>query len=199
MHYTRFGKISQDMIDPIKDLVSNRSLSAYRDRDLDVMMLPKHITHGLYSAIFPKDFETDEVQICHSKVLITMPEGGWWIHKDGKDKNVAFNIVLQCNPEDWVRWYSEEEIEKLGLPVFRSNSSQSSSRDVLYKNYENTPFELEIHNEPGDVYLVNTDKYHTFKNKGTQVRLVIQTKFKPNPTFEQVLTRINQTGLLNIS
>lgn len=195
MHYTRFGKISQDIIDPIKDLlVNNRPPSSYRDLSFDVLILPKYITHDLYSAIFPKDFKTDEVQICHSKVFSTLPEGGWWIHKDGTDKNVAFNIVLQCNPEDWVRWYSEEEIEKLGLPVFRSNSS----RDILYKDYENTPFELEIHNKPGDVYLVNTDKYHAFKNKGTQVRLIIQTKFKPNPTFDQVLARITQTGLLNV-
>jgi hypothetical protein len=133
-------------------------------------------------------------------VFVTAPGYVYPIHKDGYDKKCALNIAINCNPTDWVRWYNASDIiaaggvEKLEHGKYY-DGTQYYSRNINIKTIDHVQPIEEIHNQAGDVYLVNTDVYHTFKNNGNSDRLIIQTKFKNNLSIDEVYSKIQETGL----
>lgn len=192
MNYKFLGSVSTSILNDIKLNVESRRNST---KQFEVIF-PEHIEQ-LYQAVFPPAFQSI---IEHSKVFVTAPGYSYPIHKDGYDKKCALNIAIDCNLTDWVRWYSADAIitsggvEQLNHGKYH-DGTQYYSRNVKIKNIEDVQPVEEIHNHPGDVYLVNTDVYHTFKNNGDSDRLIIQTKFKDNLSIDEVYSKVQEMGL----
>jgi len=130
----------------------------------------------------------------NQKAFFSKPDHGFRIHKDEPGTFCALNIVVSCNPGDWVRWYDESYINGIAK-VENIESTRSGkpmrSRNVPITTYEYIPFAEEVTNQqPGDVYLVNTDRYHSFKCNGTNDRIILQTKFWTCPSIEELAEQV---------
>lgn len=125
------------------------------------------------------------------------PGHGFRIHKDGLWCKTAFNISLSCNPDDWVRWYDEDYINSIGK-ISVLDRKNATSRNIDIMEYEDIPYIEEHRNEVGDVYLVNTDVYHSFKCNGESPRLVLQTKFHGFPDIETVYNSLKDVSFSNL-
>jgi hypothetical protein len=209
MNHKHLGNIPIELLTPIKDNIINSPI--YGTPVYKIIYPNDKVVKYFIDLIFPKDFQTDDLKIHNIKAFVTPPEhlstdgqlGCKYIHKDGVDKKCALNVVVECNPEDWVRWYTDEEIlvNRSGTMKMRENPPELNvamhSRDVLnIFDIENVPYVQELTNQtPGDFYLINTDVFHFFRNRGKNFRLIIQTKFAPNPSIEDLEKRIQEVGL----
>jgi len=131
------------------------------------------------------------------KALYSDPSHGFRIHKDGTQCKSAMNIALSCNPGDWVRWYDEDYINKIGS-VEILDDPRGSSRDVDIYEYEDIPYVQQENPQCGEVYLVNTDVYHSFKCNGNSPRIIIQTKFAGYPDFNTIRSSLMSTSFDNL-
>jgi len=131
------------------------------------------------------------------KAFVVAPGTGMRIHKDGMNCKSALNIAVSCNPGDWVRWYDEDTINTMGNVVAK-NDGESQSRNVDIVDFESVEYIEELHNSEGDVYIVNTDVYHSFKCNGTSPRIIIQTKFDKCPSFETVKESLTKNSFINL-
>ena len=115
------------------------------------------------------------------------------IHKDGVKCRSALNIVLQCNDDDWTRWYNHdlilEQSELRSLKFDNGNSSRETSLSI--DQIENMQFVEEFKSKVGDVYLIDVDTFHTWKCSGPNSRIIIQTKFDGFPTFNELCDKIS--------
>lgn len=209
MNYKHLGRVPVELLDPIKDRIVNDPI--YGTPVYKIIYLDPATVEYFVNLIYPKNFQTDDLKIQNVKVFVTPPEqlsengqlGCKYIHKDGVDKKCALNLVVDCNPEDWVRWYSDEEIlvKHQGQLRTRVNPRHLNvamhSRDVLnIEDVEPVPYIEELtQQQAGDFYLINTDVFHFFRNRGTKFRLIVQTKFYPNPSIEDLAKRIEEVGL----
>lgn len=209
MNHKSLGKIPIELLEPIKTAIMNDPI--YKTDVYKIIYLKTEIVNYFTDLLFPKEFQTNDLKIGNVKVFVTPPEhiskngqlGCKFIHKDGIDKKCALNLVVDCNPEDWVRWYSDEEIinNQKGYMKTRSNDPKLNvalhSRDVInVSNIESVPYIQELTNQqPGDFYLINTDVFHFFRNRGNKFRLIVQTKFNPNPSINDLYNRIKEVGL----
>jgi hypothetical protein len=132
------------------------------------------------------------------KAFFTRPGYTAKIHKDGTDTNAALNIAISCNPTDWVRWYSKEQIDLLNIPPERSENSGGAFRRINLLPLDNVSYSGQHLVSIGDVYLVNTNEWHSFKCSGDQDRIIIQTKFASNPTIEQLIPMLTESSFYNI-
>jgi hypothetical protein len=196
LNYKFLGQIPVEVLDEIKQEILSRvaeAPTAYRIVSIDL-----NIVKRFHALLFPESFNTSNISVNHSKVFISPPGTGCrFIHKDGIDKRCALNVIVECNPEDWVRWYSDSEIERRGGKIIQPAHTVIASRDITNIS---TPTEIPFIQQvtaqrPGDMYLINTDVFHFFRNQGSNYRLLIQTKFSPNPSIEEVDQRIQQVGL----
>ena len=130
------------------------------------------------------------------KAFYSAPGHGFRIHKDGFKCQSALNISISCNPADWVRWYDEDYINSISTIEYSNKLGES--RNTAIKEYENINFVEELHNEIGDVYVVDVDTYHSFKCLGSKPRIVIQTKFENFPNFETVKESLMKNSFLNL-
>ena len=118
---------------------------------------------------------------------------GWKIHKDGINCKLALNISLQSNDSDWVRWYDEEFINQVAnIDMSKGNQGKGHSRNIPIDEYHDLPFIEELKVEDGDVYLVNTDVFHSFYCGGPKDRVIVQTKFEGNPDWDTVLESVKK-------
>lgn len=153
---------------------------------------------------FLKIFENADLEVQFKenqpiqKGFYSDPGHGFRIHKDGIQCKTALNIAISCNPDDWVRWYDEDYINSIGGKLSIIDKKHMSSRNVDIMDYENVPFIEERRNTVGDVYLVNTDVYHSFKCIGSEPRLIIQTKFQGYPDIETVYDKISKVSFKNL-
>lgn len=152
---------------------------------------------------FLKIFENNELEVQFrgnqpiQKGFYSDPGHGFRIHKDGIQCKTALNIAISCNPDDWVRWYDEEYINSISeLSVVQGK--RMSSRNIDIMDYEDVPFIEERRNTVGDVYLVNTDVYHSFKCLGPEPRIILQTKFEGFPGIETVYDKISKVSFKNL-
>jgi hypothetical protein len=122
------------------------------------------------------------------KVFYSDSELVYPIHKDGVKCRSALNIVLQCNDDDWTRWYHDdlilEQSELQSLKSTNGNSSRETSLSI--ETIENMQFVEEFRSKVGDVYLIDVDTFHTWKCAGPNPRIIIQTKFDGFPTFNEL-------------
>lgn len=196
INYKFLGRIPVEILQEIKQeiLIKVREApTTYR-----IITLDSDIIKQFHSLLFPQEFNTDRLSINHSKVFISPPGTGCrFIHKDGIDKRCALNVIIDCNTSDWVRWYSDLEIDQRGGKIVQPAYTQIASRDITnLANPSEIPCTFQVtEQQPGDMYLINTDVYHFFRNQGSNYRLLIQTKFSPNPSIEEVYEHIQQIGL----
>jgi len=196
MNYKLLGSIPVDLLKDINAEASTRidkSPLAYR-----IEFLSTSIIERFHKLLFPKEFNSTQFSINHSKAFISPPGTGCkWIHKDGIDAKVALNVVINCNPTDFIRWYSDEEINRQGGVVSQPIGTNIASRDLTsISNASDIPYVEEVTNQKiGHVYLINTDAFHYFKNQGNNYRVIIQTKFNSNPSIEELYKKIQKTGL----
>jgi hypothetical protein len=197
MNYKFLGKISLCFLEEVRQEVTGKALARdYIDR---TTFLSEEVTNRFRNYLFPSNFDSEQFVVNQTKVFITPPgEQNNYIHKDGVNRKCALNIVVSCNPTDVVRWYSDEEIiSRGGITELNLPHEGYFSRQVRsITAYEHLPFIEEVTNqEPGNVYLVNTDVFHAYINRGTSWRFIIQNKFSKNPSIEQVYARIQEVGL----
>lgn len=134
------------------------------------------------------------------KAFYSDPGHGFRIHKDGLRCQSALNIAVSCNPDDWVRWYDEDYINDRYQSVTKTNvfKAKGSSRDVVIEEYETVPYVEELHNQIGDVYVLDVDSYHSFKCNGDEPRIVIQTKFDGFPKLEAIYNSLSKNSFSNL-
>lgn len=183
MNYYRLGKLPLEVVNILKEEVIKKTNPnvLYQIIQFDEQMHNK----------FLEIFENTELKIQKTlsgkiiqKAFCSQPNNGFGIHKDGINCKSALNVVLSCNPTDWVRWYDDCTIDKISEIVTLHHPRKS--RDVEIENYESIPYVDEMHNEVGDVYVLNVDKYHSFKCIGPNQRIILQTKFADFPDVETI-------------
>ena len=135
------------------------------------------------------------------KVFYSEPNHGFRIHKDGLYCKSAMNIVLSCNDNDWVRWYDEDHINSIASVKTSTNiitNNYGNSRDVNIDKYESVKFIEELHNEVGDVYVLDVDTFHSFKCIGASPRIILQTKFEGFPNYETLKQSLMHSSFSNL-
>lgn len=157
---------------------------------------------------FLKIFTNTELKIQRSedgsrpiqKAFYSDPGHGFRIHKDGLRCQSALNIAISCNSGDWVRWYDEEYINSRYTLNTRNNifGQGKSSRDINERDYETIPYIEELHNEVGDVYVLDVDSYHSFKCNGNKPRIIVQTKFSGFPKLETIYKSLKENSFSNL-
>lgn len=207
MNHKQLGNIPFEHLQAIKDAVMPVVLE--RPLTYRVVSMGDEITSNFYKILFPGEFVSKYLTTKNTKLFITpMYQKNSFIHKDGLDKKCALNVVIDCNPTDWVRWYSDDEIKAHDGNVFVGEDDRWPGQTVKTPNvtwgvrrvtnltYNGlTPLEELTNQRPGDFYLINTDIFHTFKNEGNNYRLIIQTKFDQNDSIEEVYAKLQETGL----
>jgi hypothetical protein len=192
MNYKFLGRLPVELLQDIKTEILKKVDEA--PTTYQVVQIEKSVTTQFHKLLFPDQFNSEQFAIPHSKVFITPPGTGCsWIHKDGIDRKCAINVLVDCNPSDWVRWYNDVP----GGKIIQPNGPNFASRDLTNIKFPETivPDEEVTNQSPGDCYLINTDVFHFFRNNGSNYRLLIQTKFESNPSIEEVYARIQEVGL----
>ncbi len=196
--YTKIGRLPDDTISYFRDeLLRRKDSNPYQWIQFGEFLNKK----------FLEIFENTDLQVQWDlrplykrpiqKGLYSEPGHGYRIHKDGIRCKSALNIVLSCNDTDWVRWYDEDYINsRYGLDV--TNFAKMTSRNVNCFEYEDVPYISEMRNTVGEVYVLDTDTYHSFKCIGSQPRLVVQTKFDGFPDYSTVLDTLSKKSFSNL-
>lgn len=121
------------------------------------------------------------------------------IHKDGIQCKSALNIALQCNESDWIRWYSDKLINKLSSVELLQKDKKSTRNSTISKDLiPELKFLAELKVEPGDVYTLDVNTFHTWYCAGPKKRIIIQTKFEGFPDFKfitKLLSKESYSGL----
>lgn len=199
MNYFLLGKLPEDTIKFFLDELLKRKIEGKKYQWI-------HFDSDL-NRIFLELFENNELKIQWNrekdvnrpiqKAFYSEPGYGYKIHKDGLKCKSALNIALSCNDEDWVRWYDEEHINRLAS-VTVLNKVGMTSRDIDINDYESIDFVEEAKTSVGDVYIVNTDVYHSFKCIGDKPRVILQTKFENFPDFDTIKKSLEKSSFKNI-
>jgi hypothetical protein len=198
MKYFKLGKLPIDFVDFFKtEILKRKTDRNYQwvqfDKELNTQFLTVFENTELTVQVNP------ETNLPVQKALISNPDNGCTIHKDGIECKSALNIVLSCNATDWVRWYDENLINKMYPNLKNKNkASFGYSRDTGITNYERIPYIDELHTEVGDVYVLDVDSFHSFKCVGENTRIVIQTKFEGFPDLETIYNSLKHKSFLNL-
>ena len=199
MLYKKLGKLPTETIDFFLKEINKR-----KDNDKGYQWVP---FDNFLNKKFMEIFENEELKINYDpykkmwiqKAFYSKPGHGWKIHKDGIQCKTALNIALSSNDGDWVRWYDEDYINSLRETTRNTNiQGIGNSRNIDIDAYEDIPFIEERKTETGDVYLVNTDVFHSFKCSGPKDRIVIQTKFRDFPPIEVVDESLSKKSFRNL-
>ena len=202
MNYFKLGKLPEDTIDFFKKEI-------YKRRDVDRKYQWVQFDNFLNQE-FMKIFENRELKVMWDpfnklwiqKAFFSAPGHGFKIHKDGTKCKSALNIAIQANSSDWTRFYDEDYINSMSNTettiVKTAGKETGSSRNVDIENYEEIDYVDELKTETGDVYLINVDKFHSFKCNGPNDRIIIQTKFKDFPDFDTIYNTLKDKNFNNI-
>lgn len=186
MNYIHLGKAPKSFIEKIQNLIE---LKHNHNATYEWIMFDYEMQE-VFNSVFPiPELKIQQLpnNVVNQKAFFAVPDNGFRPHKDGIDCRCAFNIAVSCNEEDWVRWYDEDYINSISA-THRNKTSESHrhSRNTDLHEYANIPFIDEMRQNIGDIYLVNTDVYHSFKCGGPHNRIIIQTKLAGNPTITEV-------------
>ena len=193
MHYYRIGKLKKEIVQEMLAAVLEKSepSKGYHWIEFDDNL------NSMWNNIWEnKDLKVRRWDNKWIQKAFYSPVGkGWKIHKDGIDCKVALNIALQSNESDWVRWYDEELINDLAdINVTDGDKGKGHSRNIPINEYEDISFIDELKVEQGEVYLVNTDVFHSFYCGGPKDRVIVQTKFQNNPDWNTVLENVKKSN-----
>jgi len=201
MYHHLLGRLPLDTINFFKTEIVKRRLTA---NPYEWIMFDDFL-----NLEFLKIFENTELKVQWNnslkiprpvqKAFYSAPGHGFRIHKDGTHCKSALNIAISCNDNDWVRWYDEDFINNLKQDTeYSVNTHGGTSRDLNIKEYENIPCIKEVHNKIGDVYVVDTDTWHSFKCNGPEPRIVIQTKFEGFPNLDTIKESLIKKSFSNL-
>lgn len=204
MNFGLIGKLPTDTIQFFKEeILKRRTPEPYQWVHFDTYLNDK----------FMEIFDNEELKVLYDenkfrfiqKAAVSEPGYGWRIHKDGIADKGAMNIALSCNPTDWVRWYDDDFINlyclmnnipiKLKLP---KTIEDISSRNTDIFNYDDVPFTEERQQEVGDVYVIDTNTWHSFKCVGAETRIILQTKFVGHPSCEELFKSLSLKSFNNL-
>lgn len=201
MLYKKIGVLPKDVLDFFKEELLKRKNPniGYQWIEVDNYLNEK----------FYEIWENENLKVQFSNVdnkwiqkcFYSPPSKGWKVHKDGVNCKTAMNIALQCNDTDWVRWYDEDYINNQKEISLATNiqGKGGKSRNVDIENYEELDYVKQVIPKEGDVYLVNTDVFHSFKCGGPKDRLILQTKFQGNPHITKVAELLETSSFKNLT
>jgi hypothetical protein len=192
VHHKLLGTLSIEIIEQLKSMIlkhhNDKTTKKFQRIEFDEEILNYLNTIIITDMKVQKRIDGKYVQ----KVFYSDSKFVYPIHKDGIKCRSALNIVLQCNDDDWTRWYDDdlilEQSELQSLKFANGNSSRETSLpvDVI----ENMQFVEEFKSKVGDVYIIDVNTFHTWKCSGPNPRIIIQTKFDDFPTFTELCSRI---------
>lgn len=196
MNYVKIGKLPEETVEFFYDEIMKRKTT----EDYQFVWFDEY----LYSK-FMEIFENTELRVRrissksmpNQKVFYSNPGYGFKIHKDGWNNKGALNIAIACNAGDWVRWYDEVLVNSFGEVIPTEVWAKSRNVDTIV-DYENFPYVDELKTEVGDVYVLDTGKYHSFKCEGNNPRLILQTKFEGMPDFDSLLQSLLKRSFNNL-
>ena len=186
MNYIQLGKAPQSFIEKIQKLIELRHDN---NATYEWIMFDDAMQEIFNSVFFIPELKIQYLpnNVVNQKAFFSIPGYGFRPHKDGIDCQCALNIAISCNNEDWVRWYDEDYINSISSTHRNSTTEyHRHSRNTDLYEYEGIPFIDEMRQNIGDIYLVNTDVYHSFKCSGPHNRIIIQTKLADNPSISEV-------------
>ena len=195
-NYYHLGKLPPETIDYFREEILNRAKTSEYVQFDDFL-------HRKYLEIF----ENTELKVQYwkeesrhiQKAFVISPGNGLRIHKDGLKCKAALNIAIQCNEEDWMRWYDDAIVTSTGKEVLSNYGySGSPTRHIAIDDYESVDYTEELHVSEGDVYIVNTDVYHSSKCVGPKSRIILQTKFAGWPDFDTILKSLSNKSFKNL-
>jgi len=199
MNYYKLGKLPSETVSFFYKEILKRKTS---DDPYQWIQFDEHLNNEFYkifSNIDLKIQKSSDNKKLIQKAFYSEPGHGFRIHKDGSTCKSALNIAVSCNPNDWVRWYDESYINSIAtLNVVDNNKKYGSSRNINIYDYESVPFTDELKNEIGDVYVLDVDKYHSFKCNGPLPRIIIQTKFDGFPDLETIYATLKENSFRNL-
>jgi len=197
-HYHHLGKLPPETISFFKEEILKRMDTLDNGHvQFDEFLNKKYLE--IFSNPELKVQYWKEQQRYIQKGFVMAPGGGLRIHKDGTRCKAALNIAIQCNPGDWLRWYDEETVTKLGKETLANYGySGSLTRHVDIDDYESIDYIEESRVSEGDVYIVNTDVYHASKCTGPSNRIILQTKFEGFPDFETLVSELTNQSFSNL-
>lgn len=197
MRYKKLGKLPPETVEFFKHELLARRVTGI---PYQWIQFDSHL-----NGEFAKIFANQELEIQYDpgkdrlvqKAFYSEPGHGFRIHRDGLRCRGALNIAISCNPDDWVRWYDDRLIDSMATTT-KLDTINGKSRDVEIANYESVEYTHELRNQPGDVYALDVDSYHSFKCNGPLPRIIIQTKFQGFPHFKTILESLERTSFVNL-
>lgn len=201
-NYKKIGKLPKETIDFFKQEVIKRKLSTpYQWVWFDDYLSDKFMEIFCNTDLKIRYDEKNKRYV--QKYFVTEPNNGWRIHKDGINDSGALNIIITCNETDWVRWYNENYINMYclmnNIPIKTIKTDIASSRNTDIFDYDNTPFVEELTcQQSGDVYVVETNNWHSFKCVGQETRIIIQTKFEGRLSCEKIYETLSKNSFNNL-
>jgi hypothetical protein len=196
MKYHKLGKLPKETINFFLAEITERKISniPYQWIQFDDYL------HNEFLKIFSNTelkIQLSSDKTMHiQKAFYSAPGHGFRIHKDGFKCRSALNISISCNPGDWVRWYDEDYINNIATIDYSNKLGKSRNTDIY--EYENVPFIEELRTEPGDVYVLDVEAYHSFKCIGDNPRIIVQTKFEGFPSFTEINKSLSNTSFYNL-
>jgi hypothetical protein len=197
MKYKKLGKLPPDTIEFFKEEILKRKIPDFKYQLIHF----DHFLNDKFAAIFCNtelkiQYNPDKDRLVQ-KAFYSAPGHGYGIHRDGLSCQSALNIVVSCNPGDWVRWYDDQYIASIST-VTAKTTANGASRDVDIIKYDTIPYTDELRTEIGDVYVLDVESYHSFKCSGPLPRIVVQTKFENFPTLPVIKQSLSKQSFINI-
>jgi hypothetical protein len=199
LHHKLIGNLPIEIVEKLKSMIlkyhDDQTTKKFQRIEFDEEILNYLKTLIVSDMIVQKSIDG---KIHIQKVFYSESGFVYPIHKDGVKCRSALNIVLQCNDDDWTRWYDDTTVLSETETQTKFSTSGFSSRDTsLSVNViENLKFVEEFKSKVGDVYLIDVDTFHTWKCSGPNSRIVIQTKFAGFPTFDQLCHKISFDNII---
>jgi len=197
MNYIKLGMLADDVIAILKDGVIRQQLPNVPFQ----WIYPDRALASYFDSIFINtelkiQWNMDKQQRVQ-KIFYSAPGAGFKIHKDGTHCKSCLNIAISCNNTDWVRWYDDNYIDSLNSKM--SSGKFGASRNVDIHEYSDIEYVDEYRPSVGEVYLVNTDVYHSYMCNGPEPRMVMQTKFEGFPDIATILKSLKTASFINLN
>ena len=198
LHHKLLGTLPIEIIEKLKSMIlkyhDDQTTKKFQRIEFDEEILNYLKTLIVTDMKVQKRIDGRYVQ----KVFYSDSEFVYPIQKDGSKCCSALNIVLQCNDDDWTRWYDDDLIlGQSDLQLLKSaNNNTSRETSLSTVEIENMKFVEEFKSKVGDVYLIDVNTFHTWKCSGPNSRIIIQTKFDGFPTFDELCHKISFDNII---
>ena len=141
-----------------------------------------HRFHGDVIPIWIRDIFKQEIFII--QIFAAEPNSVGYIHKDGVDRQSAFNIPLENCEAGTMDWFSEDQLTTLQIVNDYTSIRITNEQVEQGKSFDPRPLYSATVNVP---CLVNTNVWHRVDNRNNdKFRWMISLRFKDNLAFEEM-------------